>query len=257
LVFVDSDVLVPADTFTIFTKHFADPDGPAAVTCTFSLHCPAKSWYSRHKNLFQSYILNSAEWSGTLNTSLTAIRRDVFVRHGGFDRRWPASEDNALGAAMAASGDRIVLDRSLAVEHLKEFTLRSLLRDDWIKAYWTARQLWSRGTAVVSDVRAGIGHHHSPSVMATVVTAQLVLLGLLAAVASAGPVSGLFLGLALAAHVAANWAYYKLVVGHEGLGFAIPSALLHWIEMVVSGAAVGLALFDELRAHWSPARERT
>ncbi len=248
VVFVDADVLVPLDTFRHLERHFAGVDPPAAVTSTFSVDCPAKTWYARHKNLYSVHMLSSlSDRLGTLNTSLTAIPRDVLARCGGFDEQAAAAEDNALGAAMAVAGDRIVLDQALAVEHLKELSLGKLLREDWTKSYWIASQLWARGAALPREVLAGIGHHHRPSVMASVATAYLVAAGLIAKILGLGLPADLVVGAAGATHLMLNWSYYQLVARQEGVPSAILSAAVHFVEMLVGGAAVAAALVDDVR----------
>jgi hypothetical protein len=86
-----------------------------------------------YRNLMHRYVHQqgraeaSTFWSGC-----GAIRRSVFLQHGGFDEsyRRPAIEDIELGYRLVAAGHRIHLDRSLEVKHLKRWTFLNLVKTD-------------------------------------------------------------------------------------------------------------------------------
>jgi hypothetical protein len=70
--------------------------------------------------------------AGTFWSGCGAIRRSVFLQHGGFDEgyRRPAIEDIELGYRLSAAGHRIVLDHGLEVKHLKRWTFVNLVKTD-------------------------------------------------------------------------------------------------------------------------------
>jgi hypothetical protein len=72
----------------------------------------------------------STFWAGT-----GAVRRVAFERVGGFDEQRfprPSIEDIELGYRLRQAGYRIFLDKSLQSMHLKQWTLRSVIRTDII-----------------------------------------------------------------------------------------------------------------------------
>jgi hypothetical protein len=66
-------------------------------------------------------------WSGC-----GAIRRDVFLKHAGFDESYgrPAIEDIELGYRLRTAGSKVILDKDILVTHLKRWTFWGLLKTD-------------------------------------------------------------------------------------------------------------------------------
>ncbi len=249
VVFVDADVLVPPDTFTRLREHFAQPQSPAVISAVYSDECPAVTWFARHKNLYSAHMLvHLSDWVSTLNTCMAAIKRDVLNSYGGFDPRWPAGEDTELAITMAASGERLIFDHAIAIEHLKELTLTQLLSEDWKKSYWLARQVWARGIKSAAKLRSGQRNHHGASAFAALATSWMILAGLVVLLFLPTTAAAGFLTIAIAAHVSINWSYYTFVAAHEGAAFAAAAAALHWIQLLSGGTAVIIASIDGLRS---------
>ena len=160
--FVDADCLAHADamgrvlaTLAPGTPHDAtfgsygpDPGSPALI--------------SRWKNLAHRHTHQIARpeastfWSGC-----GAMRREVFLKFGGFDETYgrPCIEDVELGMRLAAAGGRIMLDHDLQVEHLKRWRWGGLIRTDifdrgvpWTRVLLAAAR---DGGASVPDLNVG------------------------------------------------------------------------------------------------------
>src|SRR6185295_3344193 len=69
-------------------------------------------------------------------TTAAAIRRDAFLRAGGFDHGYatPNVEDTAFGQKLAELGIRVRVEPELEVEHVKRYSLAGLLRTDFLRS---------------------------------------------------------------------------------------------------------------------------
>lgn len=133
LLFTDSDVLLPKALLDGISAAF----GRSRADCvqgTFSEVCPFGDFFSQYKNLYNRYVLNQLpDWIDTTYTSITAVKRDAFLRCGGFDEqiRTASVEDRTLGRNLIQSGFRIYLDRTLEVIHNKKLTPWEFVRNQY------------------------------------------------------------------------------------------------------------------------------
>ncbi len=152
VVFIDADVVVHADTLERFAAAFAENPQAAAVIGTYDDEPGDPGFLSQYKNLFHHYVHQASHGAvSTFWSGCGAMRRDLFLQYGGFDEvryRRPAIEDIELGTWMAAAGEKIVLDNRVRCQHLKRWTLKSLLKTDifdrgipWTKLMLRARDL--------------------------------------------------------------------------------------------------------------------
>ena len=132
--FVDADVAVRSETVGLVAQTFADDPGLAALFGSYDDAPGAPNFLSQYKNLFHHYVhQHSGEQAASFWSGCGAMRRDVFLRHGGFDTVLygrPCIEDIELGYRVTRSGGRIRLVKTLQVKHLKHWTVVSLLRSD-------------------------------------------------------------------------------------------------------------------------------
>ncbi|MGH8984329.1 MAG: glycosyltransferase [Acidimicrobiia bacterium] len=133
VLFLDSDVVVPTDLVARVATIFCNQPDVAAVIGSYDDRPPAANLTSRYKNLLQHYVHQHARAEGTTFWGACgAIRRDVFLRLGGFDEDYvaPSIEDIELGYRLRSAGDRIRMVKDLQVTHLKRWSVRSLLKTD-------------------------------------------------------------------------------------------------------------------------------
>ncbi|MEC4888428.1 MAG: glycosyltransferase family A protein [Nitrospira sp.] len=132
LLFVDADVVVHDDVLDRVADRFgADPD-LAAVFGSYDDRPAAQNFLSQYKNLLHHFVHQQAKSQATTFwAGCGAIRKDVFVKAGGFDQEkypTPSIEDIELGGRLHRQGYRICLDKAIHATHLKEWRLVSLLR---------------------------------------------------------------------------------------------------------------------------------
>jgi hypothetical protein len=169
----------------------------------------------------------SAGPAATFWAGLGAIRRDAFTVSGGFDAlRYPrpSIEDVELGGRLAEAGP-ILLDPALLGTHLKEWTLRSMIRTDFSSrgVPWVRLMLEQRSVPATLNVGA--------RERASALAALLVAAGLLRrapTLTAAG----------VAAQVALNTDLYATLVRRLGLAGAVAGAGLHTVHQLTAAAAV-------------------
>jgi GT2 family glycosyltransferase len=134
LLFIDADVRVEPDTLARVAGHFRREPELAALFGSYDDAPAFAGFVSQYKNLLHHFVHQQARtqaetfWSGC-----GAVRREVFLRVGGFDEERyaePSIEDIELGYRLRDAGYAVLLDRELHVKHLKRWTFVSLLRAD-------------------------------------------------------------------------------------------------------------------------------
>jgi hypothetical protein len=100
----------------------------------------------------------STFWSGC-----GAIRRTVFLEHGGFCESYqrPAIEDIELGYRLTRAGHKVILDKSLMVTHLKRWTFWNLLKTDIVDRGIPWTELILRDRFLPNDLNVQIGQRLS------------------------------------------------------------------------------------------------
>lgn len=134
LFFVDADVVIHPDALDRAAGLFAARTDLAALFGSYDDNPDAQNFLSQYKNLLHHFVHQHANsrattfWAGC-----GAIRRAIFFQAGGFDQKkypHPSIEDIELGFRLHRLGHRIVLDKHLQGQHLKQWRLISLLRAD-------------------------------------------------------------------------------------------------------------------------------
>ncbi len=132
LFFIDSDIIIPRDTLRKISGIFRE-SGTDAMTGVLAEGIPYDNFSSQYKNLWMRYsYLNMPEKVALFYTSVAAIRREIFLKVGGFDTGYsmPSVEDTDFGRKLEAMGFSVHLRRSLEVEHHKHYSLPALIKTD-------------------------------------------------------------------------------------------------------------------------------
>jgi cellulose synthase/poly-beta-1,6-N-acetylglucosamine synthase-like glycosyltransferase len=134
LFFVDADIVVHPDTLPRVAADFECNGDPAAVFGSYDDSPAAQNFLSQYRNLLHHFVHQDSKTEAvTFWGGCGAVRKEIFDKLGGFDQcRYPTAsiEDIELGYRMHQAGYRILLDKELQVQHLKEWRLGSLLRAD-------------------------------------------------------------------------------------------------------------------------------
>lgn len=137
ILFIDSDIVIEPNTLSLVAGSFARERDAVAIVGILNEDMPIKNLSSQYFNLRKHYdYLLIKDDLATLYTSITAIRKDIFLDAGGFNEnyRGATTEDAELGRRLARAGNRIVLNKDMRVTHLKRHSLTSLLKSDFTRA---------------------------------------------------------------------------------------------------------------------------
>jgi len=136
LVFTDTDIILPPDTFQILEKDYSAPKTNAVI----GLLRPVTRYgnlCSQYKNFYMHYTYNKLPAEVTVfYTSIASIRREVFLQAGGFDGTYRSAtiEDMEFGVRLTGKGYRILINKKLQVDHIRQYTPASLLRTGFVRA---------------------------------------------------------------------------------------------------------------------------
>lgn len=237
--FVDADVAVQPETVGLVARAFAADPTLDALFGSYDDQPGEVNFLSQYKNLFHHYVhQHSGEEAASFWSGCGAMRRDVFLRHGGFDTTLydrPCIEDIELGYRVTRAGGRIRLVKSLQVTHLKHWTVGSLLRSDILDRGIPWTRLLLREGDFAHDLN--LQTHNRVSVAAVWLLALSLLAGLFlpALWLLALGAAALLLGL--------NWPLYRWFAGKRGWPFALLVIPWHWLYYLYNGVsfAVGAA----------------
>lgn len=238
LVFVDADVFVHPDTLERTERLFEKQDVGAAVG-VFEDHRGYGSFFSDYKNLWMKFSYeNCPRRAALFYTSYAAIRSEIFREAGGFDVRYrrPSTEDTAFGNTLWEMGVRPVIAPELQVFHNKEYSLRSLLRTDLMRASDLLRMKLRGGMGgLLESERTSV---NTGSILSVGVTGLAVVVG----AATGSVVAGLCL---LVLALLLNRRFLGYLHARRGTAFLTKSVCL----MLVDNFAAGLGLLHGIAAY--------
>jgi glycosyltransferase involved in cell wall biosynthesis len=180
LFFLDADVCVQPDTVKRIQQCFAPDASLDAVIGSYDRFPACWNFLSQYRNLMHTYVHQSGNVrASTFWTGCGAIRRDVFVLHGGFDESYtrPAIEDIELGYRLVLGGRKIMLDRQLQVTHLKRWSLWNIVKTDILDRGIPWTELILRRRFMPNDLNLKLSQRFS----VTVAFLVMALTGLLVA----------------------------------------------------------------------------
>lgn len=244
LLFVDADVELHSSLVSRVVSIFVEQPEWAAVIGSYDDEPAAPQAVSRFRNLLHHYVHQCGRSEAfSFWGACGAIRREVFESLGGFDEsfRLPSIEDIELGARVIRMGHRIRLVKDLQVKHLKRWTLRSMVSTDFFRRAVPWTELMLRSGGLVNDLNVDRTNRMS------VVLVGLLLVALLGALL--WPLSALGAVVAAGALVFLNLSLYRFFRQKLGFGFAIVSAGLHWLHLLVGGIGFAIGAVRALLFH--------
>lgn len=143
LVFLDSDVTVYPDTLGNIAKKFIDDPDLTALTGVWDKHQKTTDFFPQFKALRDwSYWINERDSDGyyyLFSTRIAAIKRDVFVRLGGFNVAFRQMEDVEITYRIAKRY-AIIFAPDVRVHHEFEAFWPVARKYFWRSFYWS--RLW-------------------------------------------------------------------------------------------------------------------
>jgi hypothetical protein len=246
LVFVDADVVVRPGALEQVRGTLSADGGLVAVFGSYDSD-PGGGAVSRFRNLLHHHVHQQGDGPArTFWAGLGAVRRSVFLREGGFDvDRYPRPmlEDVEFGLRLTDAGHRIELRSTLQGTHLKRWSLGAMVLSDIRDRGVPWMMLLLERRSVPAVLNLGWRHRLSAALVLAAIAGALV-----------GPVPALC---ALAAFVALNLSFYRLLAHRGGVSLALLGPLLHVVHyasaLVAVPAGVGAHLAARARARRRPA----
>ena len=165
ILFLDADVIIKPDTLSKVVEEFEEHSDVAALFGSYDETPASLNFVSQYKNLVHHFVHQQGHESATSFWSgCGAIRREIFVKLGGFDAKQfprPSIEDIELGYRLTEAGYKIVLRKNIQVTHLKAWSLFGLLKTDifYRAVPWTA--LIIRHGSLINDLNLSISQRIS------------------------------------------------------------------------------------------------
>lgn len=235
IIFVDSDIILNEDTLSRIRDKFKN--GSVNIFGgEYDLEPANPSIGTRFKSLMVGSWRPKEDFVTVFLTRLGAIRRDIFIKSGGFDINLTTAsvEDYEFGRRLMAEGHTIHYDENVTVKHhfpsfkkqIKLFFHRSFM---WIYAFEKCRKFDNTCTTPLQGVSQLCGFLSVLSLALSVVNINFLY-------------GAVFL---LTLFVATNIRFFKLTFKHEGLVFTIISVSMALILScsIVLGAVWGVVYY--------------
>jgi len=242
IIFIDADCVAHPDTLSRFLTLFDDRPDVGAAFGSYDDRPTAPNVMSQYRNLIHHYVhhQNAGDvetfWAGA-----GGIRRDVFADAGMYDE-WhyarPQIEDIELGARIRGLGQRILLDPSVQVTHLKKWTLAGVIRTD-VKDRgipW-ARLLMHRG-AMMSTGSLNLRWTEKLNT----ILAWVALLSLVAWLRFRGPLPLWIAAAGVAFILLSNYSLWRFFTRARGPFFTLAVIPVHLLYYLLNGVSFGVGL---------------
>ena len=238
--FIDADVTITPKTVEILKGKIAKDQTIDALIGSYDNSPGAPNLLSQYKNLLHHYTHQQSSAEGfTFWGACGAIRRNVFLEHGGFDESYllPSIEDIELGYRLHAANYKIAVYHDLQVKHLKRWDSASLLRTDVLQRAIP----WSKLLLKYGQMKNSLNLSHW-------CRARVAVSGLIVLFATLGIVwpgmlwvaTGLMVTLLILDFPVLNWFRRE-----RGLLFALRIIPWRWFSHFYSGVAFAVVLADQ------------
>ncbi len=232
LLFVDADVMIAEGGGLRIRRFMSENPEAAAVIGSYDKRPLAEGVISQYRNLLHHYVHQNARadpshfWTG-----LGAVRREHFLRLGGFNISTNGIEDVEFGYRLKEQGFTIKMDKNLQGKHLKHWSFSGMVFTDvymravpWTKLMLTSSKRLPGDLSLSNKARVSVAS-------SGVLLMSLVLLFL-------NPVfMGMITIAAASVFVGFNWGLLKFLLRERGFLFSIKAAFLHLTYSFYSGLA--------------------
>ena len=177
--FIDGDVVPHKNNLQRVANLFRDRKEVSAIFGSYDDSPGCENFISQYRNLLHTYIHQiSREDAETFWTGCGAIRKDVFLKLGGFDLETyplPSIEDVDLGYRMKGAGYKIYLDKQLRVKHLKTWTFKNMLKTDVFHRAIPWARLMCKRKRMPDDLNIRTHHRVSGAIVVIIFTTLIFI----------------------------------------------------------------------------------
>lgn len=241
IVFIDADIVIPPGAVAAIVAALSAGPGAQAACGLYADETRNLSFYGQLQNLLMIYRhRNPPAAINFMFSSFCAVRRSVFEAIGGFNEDMAAYEDVEFGARLTGRGYRCILEPTLQVTHLKDYTHAGLVTDYFRKACAAGRFCSRRTSSNVLRVQNAPLAFKLASVWALAIAAAIVGLPLAPAV----------LPVALAGYTVFLFPALAFLAERRGLRFALAAYLVCFEIFITSHAALAYGLVSGRISQW-------
>ncbi len=236
LFFLDADVFIRNDTLRIIVEDLVEKNLASAVIGVYTKTQVSKGFYSQYQNLFTIFNHEkSGQYISWFWTAMGAVKRKSFEDVGGFNENYSgaSAEDVELGYTLCRKGYRILYDNRIEGIHFHHHSLRSLLRNNFLKSAALVELVWKMSKEDKFAHGFSDKRNFYALVAACMITLSILLL----------PFGMQWMGLfivALAAFVLTNLPFYRFLLEEKGFSFLVRTIFLHYLIYLTVG--IGSAL---------------
>jgi len=235
--FVDSDVVVPFDGVYRMTRTILERSDMLAVGAIYSGNSRELNFISDFKNMDLAYRCTLyIERLQYLGSFFMGLKRNIFQEAGGFSNTYIGSnvEDIEFGYAVTKNSARMLLDKKILVDHLKRYTVLSMLKTDFNRIV---------GMMQIIKMSKGVykaGAHAPKRYFINLLLPGLILISLPLDLKLASA----WLTVALITiFIINNFRFLKYLSKSRDFFFAVRSCFVLFLEYVVASCAVLVAFF--------------
>ncbi len=242
LLFIDSDVLVPEDICLKIDKAFCGDSKPDAVFGSYDDKPSAQNTVSQYKNLLHHYThQHSNNEAFTFWSGCGALLRSRFIELNGFgnDYTQPSIEDIELGYRLKDAGGTILLDKSIQVTHLKNWSFVNMLRTDFFQRAIPWSRLILRYKSMPNDMNINLSSR--VSVVLCFLVVSCLLLSMVKPFFFSTAILFFFLFLSV------NRNIFLFFQHKKGILFSLQAIPLHFLYFLVSGLAFAMVFLQQQR----------
>ncbi len=178
LYFIDADTGVHPPNVADVIAAFDEDPGLDALFGSYDTQPTEPNFISQYRNLFHHFVHQQGrEEASTFWSGCGAMKREVFLGHGGFDPGLyarPSIEDIELGARLVRAGQRIAVKKHIQVTHLKRWTLWGTIRTDVFDRGIPWTRLILREGEMPDDLNTGVAQRVSLLLTAGLLVTWLV-----------------------------------------------------------------------------------
>lgn len=176
LIFVDADIILERDAIMAIVELLQE-DGHDAVVGLYTTKHRHESFVSQYKNLWVRYsYLKSPPAIDWMFGAISGIKRKAFEALGGFDANLMSihgNDDIEFGKRLALNKLNIVLSMDVEVEHLKNYSLSSFIKNEFYRSIGFA-ELATRLGETVGSFSRGFANVY-PTFILSVLLAPILL----------------------------------------------------------------------------------
>jgi len=251
LFFIDADIIVRPDTIQKISTIFNNSD-VVAITGILAENIRYNNFSSQYKNLWMRYsYLEMPDKVSLFYTSVAAIRKEIFLKTGGFDTGYhrPSVEDTDFGQRLEMMGSTVRLQRDLEVEHVKYYSLWGLLKTDFFRSAAMVKMTLRKG--LDKFLRGGNKTSVRTPFIAGVLLYCLALLAILLGIVFPPVLIVCFVlsGIFIFSIYLLNGTFLKWLAVRKGWWFFVQSLLLMLLDVSVVIMGIFFGLVDYLRGH--------